>query len=164
MRTIAYFVGGLVILVGSFLITNWILSRNDVPNWKFNDEASLDAAAKAAAYHKSNDLGGHVDSVIRLDAGNVRADGWAADITGDGAPVTLDIFAQGRDIAAFPTDGPRADVTASLKANPKASGSSSKNTKFTAGFACPTGEKLFVVASSPTKSYALLGPQPLLCP
>ena len=65
MRTIAYLVGGLVVLVGSFLITNWFLSRNDGVNWKFTDEASLAAAAKAAGYHLSKDLGGHVDTVAR---------------------------------------------------------------------------------------------------
>ena len=61
MRTVAYLVGGLIVLVGSFLITNWILSRNDGVNWKFTDEASLAAAAKTAGYHSSKDLGGHVD-------------------------------------------------------------------------------------------------------
>ncbi len=89
MRTIAYLVGGLVVLVGSFLITNWILSRNDGVNWKFTDEASLAAAAKAAGYHPSKDLGGHVDTVARIDGGKVRVNGWAVDISGDGTPINL---------------------------------------------------------------------------
>jgi hypothetical protein len=29
MRTILYWIGGLAVLVGSFLVTNWILSMND---------------------------------------------------------------------------------------------------------------------------------------
>jgi len=164
MNRIGLLVVGLVVLVCAFFVTDWILSMNKSLNWKFTDEASLDAAANTAGYHKSNDLGGHVDSVRRLDGGHVRADGWAADITGDGSPIAIDIYAGGRDVAALRTDGPRADVTAALKANLKASVSSSKNTKFTSDFECPTGEKLFVVASTTTKGYALLGPQPLLCP
>ena len=106
MRTIAYWVGGLVVLVGSFLITNWILSRNEGLNWKFTDEASLAAAAKTAGYHSSKDLGGHVDTIVPIGDGKVRATGWAADISGDGSPITLNAFVNGRNIATFNTDGP----------------------------------------------------------
>ena len=164
MRTIAYWVGGLVVLVGSFLITNWILSRNDGLNWKFTDDASLAAAAKAAGYHLSKDLGGHVDTVVRIDTRHVKANGWAADFSGDGSPITLMAFVDGRNIATFRTEGARADITALIKANPNANPNAAKNTPFATSFSCAAGDKLFVVAATVTKSYLLLTPQPIVCP
>ena len=164
MRTIAYLVGGLIVLVGSFLITNWILSRNDGVNWKFTDEASLAAAAKAAGYHLSKDLGGHVDTVARIDSGNVRANGWAVDLSGDGTPISLSAFVNGRNMATFRTDGQRPDITAGVKANPKANPDAAKNTQFDRSFSCAAGDKLSIVATSATKSYLLLPPQPAVCP
>jgi hypothetical protein len=164
MRTIAYWVCGLAVLVGSFLITNWILSRNEGLNWKFTDEASLAAVAKAAGYHTSPNLAGHVDTVVQIGGGKIRANGWAVDLSGDGTPITLSAYINGHNIATFRTDGPRTDITAAVKANPKASPSATKNTQFVANFSCAAGDKLFVVATSATKSYLLLKPELLVCP
>jgi hypothetical protein len=164
MRTVAYLVGGLVVLVGSFLITNWILSRNDGVNWKFTDEASLATAAKAAGYQPSKDLGGHVDTVARIGPGRVRANGWAADLAGDGSPIALNVFINGREVAAFRTKGPRPDITAGINANPNASPDAAKNTLFVSELSCASGDMLFVVATTAKKSYALLPPAPTPCP
>ena len=164
MRTISYFVGGMVVLISSFLITSWILSRNDGVNWKFTDEASLASAAKAAGYHLSKDLGGHVDTVARIDRGKVRANGWAVDLSGDGTPLILSAFVNGRNMATFRTDGPRPDITAGVRANPKANSDAAKNTQFAGSFSCVPGDKLSIVATSTTKSYLLLPPQPAVCP
>ena len=163
MRTIAYWLGGLVVLVGAFLITNWILSTHGGLDWKFADEASLAAAAKAAGFHPAKDLRGSLDTVIRIDGGKVRVNGWAADFSGEGAsPITLAAFVNGENIATFRTDGPRADITALIEANPKVPSEAAKNTQFASSFLCVPGDKLFVVATTARKSYLLL--RSLVCP
>jgi hypothetical protein len=164
MRTIAYMVGGLVVLVGSFLVTNWILSRNDGVSWKFTDESSLAAAAKAAGYQPSQDMVGHVDGVVRIGDGKITANGWAADVTSNGSPITLNAYVKGRNVATFWTNGPRPDITALLKANPKANANAAKNTRFEVSFSCIAGDKFFVVATTLTKNYLLLEPRPGICP
>ena len=164
MRTIAYLVGGLIVLVGSFLITNWILSRNDGVNWKFTDEASLAAAAKAAGFAQSPDIHGGVDNVTRIDGERIQIIGWAADFSGDGTPINLTAFVDGRNKATFRTSGPRADITAGIKTIPKANPDAAKNVLFVASFSCPAGGKLFVVATTRVKNYHLLEPGSSICP
>ncbi len=66
-------------------------------------------------------------------------------------------------MATFRTDGPRPDITAGVKANPKANPDAAKNTHFVASFSCAAGDKLFIVATTVTKKYALV-PQARVCP
>jgi len=165
MKKVGRWIGGLVVLVGSFLITNWILSNSDSLSWKFTDEASLATEAKLAGFHTATYLAGYVENVVRIDGGLVRAAGWVIDPMGDGSSVVLDLFAKGRNEATFRTDGPRPDITALvMKTNPKASPAAANNTKFTSNFSCDSGERLFVVATTVTKGFVLLLPQPLICP
>jgi hypothetical protein len=166
MRKIGFMLGGLVVLVGSFLITNWILSKNNEGlNWRFTNEATLAAAATAAGFHSSKDLSGSVDAVVRIDNEKVRANGWVVDLSGDGTPIKLSAFVNGLNIATFDTDGPRLDVTEKIiKPNLRANQNSAKNTQFKASFPCAPGAKLFVVATTATRSYLLLPHQPAACP
>jgi hypothetical protein len=164
MRIVGYVLGGIIILVGSFLITSWILSTNDPQNWKFTDDASLATAAAAAGYQSSADIIGYVDGVTRIDAGKFTINGWAADISGDGAPIALTVFANGRGIASFRTDGPRPDVTAAIKTNPKANAGAAKSTQYISTLSCRSGDKLVVIATTASKRYGLLVPHPYTCP
>jgi hypothetical protein len=107
-------------LVGAFFIANWILSLNELPDWKFTDDASLAATAKAARFQPSADLVDYVDPISRIDPAKVRPEGLAADLSSDGAPMTLMVFVNGHGAAYFHTDGARPDVNASIKANPRA--------------------------------------------
>ena len=143
MQRIGFMLGGLVVLVGSFLITNWILSKNDGLNWKFTNEATLAAAATAAGFHQSKDFNGHVDMLVRADNRDVRVGGWAADISGNGSPIALNVFVNGRNITTFYTNGPRPDISGAIKANPKANPNSAKNTLFIANFSCAAGRQAF---------------------
>jgi hypothetical protein len=58
MQKIGFLLSGLIVLVGSFVITNRILSVNDNLDWNFTDEATLAAAANAAGFHLSQDFSG----------------------------------------------------------------------------------------------------------
>jgi len=165
MQRIGFLLGGMVVLVGSFLITNWILSNNEGLNWRFTDEASLEAAATAAGFHSSKDLSGFMEGVVRVDNEKVRANGWVVDISGDGTPIDLSAFVNGQNIATFRTDGPRPDVSETIiKPNPKANPNSANNVQFIASFSCAPGDKLFVVATTATRNYILLPYQPSVCP
>ena len=164
MRAIAYLVGGLAVLVGSFLITNWVLSQNDDLNWKFTDEASLVAAATAAGFSQSPNIHGGVDNITRIDGEKVRISGWAADFSSEGSPIAVKVFVNGRSVVSVRTNGPRPDITAGIKATPKANPNSAKNTVYGASFSCKIGDKFLIVATTATKGYGLLTPQPLICP
>lgn len=164
MNRIGFWVAGVVVLVGAVFITNWILSLNKLPDWEFTDDASLAAAANAAGFQPSADIVGFVDSISRIDPAKVRAEGWAADLSSDGAPMTLMVFVNGHGAAYSHTDGARPDVTASIMANPKANPDASKNTKYASIFSCAVGDKFFVVAITKDKRYAPLIPHPHICP
>jgi hypothetical protein len=165
MRKIGFWVSGLVVLVASFLVTNWILSINEGLNWKFTDEASLAAAAKAAGYSPSADLAGHVDNVSRIDGKNVAISGWALDISGDGSPLDLTAFIDGGRVATFHTEGSRPDIAVGMvKANPKANPESAKNTRIESKFSCAAGDNVFIVVTTRRKNFLLLQPYPLICP
>jgi hypothetical protein len=165
MQRIGFLLGGFFVLVGSFLITNWILSKNEGFNWRFTNEASLDAAATAAGFRSSKDLRGFVDTVVRIDNEKVSANGWVVDISGDGSPINLSAFVNGQNIATFRTDGPRPDITEGvIKPNPKANPNSANNTKFIASFPCAPGDKLDIVATTATRSYFPVPYPPAVCP
>jgi hypothetical protein len=165
MRRIGFLVGGLVVLVGAFLIANWILSMNGGLNWKFTDEASLDTVAKAAGYRLSpGNFIGHVEIFKRIDNGNVSIGGWALDLSNDGSPINLTAFISGRAIASFHTDGDRVDIIEAVRKTPTANPASAKNTLFASRVSCTPGDKVFVVATTASKNYLLLEPQPLICP
>jgi hypothetical protein len=165
MNKVGFFVIALVVLIGGFFVTNWILSINQpVPDWKFTDDASLAVAAKAAGFRSSADIIGYVDSVSRIDPGNVTVGGWAANLSGDGAPMTLMVFVDGHRAAYFRTDGARPDVTALIKGNPQANPDASKNTLYASSFSCPVGGQFFVVAITKDKRYAPLITHPHICP
>lgn len=158
-------IAGLFAVVISFVITFWSLTDNHRLNWNVTDEVTLAAAAAAAGYRTSADMGGNVDTLVRLDTQKVIANGWAADTAGDGSPLTLNAFARGSNIAVFWTDGARPDITAGFIANyPKANPDRVRNTKFITTFSCTAGAKLLVVVTSTNKRYAWLKPHSLVCP
>lgn len=164
MKKIGFWVAGLVVLVGAFFTINWILSINELPDWKFTDDASLAAAAKAAGFQPSADVIGFVDNISRIEPGKVRVAGWAADLSGDGAPITLMVFVNGHGAAFSSTDGSRPDVTAAIKANPKATSDAAKNTSFVSNFSCAADDKVVVVAVTKAKGYGPLTPNQSVCP
>jgi hypothetical protein len=88
--------------------------------------------------------------------------GWAADLVSQGTPLTILIFADGRNMLGTQTKGPRDDVAQALKLSAPAAA----NVAFAGEFSCSPGEALVVVAVTQKNSYAPLNQaaRPLICP
>ena len=88
--------------------------------------------------------------------------GWAADLAGQGTPITVLVFVNGRNALGTQTKGPRPDVAQAL--NLSEAGAS--NVAFEGALSCIPGEPLLVVAVTPNDFYAALNKaaRPLGCP
>jgi hypothetical protein len=167
---------GIGALVGSFLLILWLTALGTPPPDKAEprslavevlaahlvpDERILKAAAKAAELQPSDKLRGFIDEVARLDRAQAKIRGWAADLAGQGAPITVLVFANGRNTLGTQTKGPRPDVAQAL--NLSKDGAS--NVAFEGGLSCAPGEPLLVVAVTQNNLYAALNQaaRPLSC-
>jgi hypothetical protein len=168
---------GITALVSSFFLTLWLTAPGMPPANKAEppslaaeilaaylvpDERILRAAAKAAGLQPSDKLRGFIDEVARLDRRQVKIRGWAADLAGQGTPITVLVFANGRNTLGIETRGPRPDVAQALNL----SGAGASNVAFEGRLSCAPGEPLFVVAVTQNNFYAALNQTapPLGCP
>jgi hypothetical protein len=166
-----------VVLIGSFLTALWLLGSMTpqvVETARISNEAAvlaaylvpdekiLSAAAKAAGLQPSDKVSGYVDKASRLNNDQVKINGWAVDVAGQGKPITILVFADGKNVLLMQTKGARSDVANSLKLADAAA----TNVAFEGSLSCRTGQALFVVAVTESNSYAALGhaPGPILCP
>jgi hypothetical protein len=166
-----------VVLVGSFLTTLWLLgpgTPQEVETARTSNEAAvlaaylvpdekiLSAAAKAAGLQPSDNIRGYIDNISRLSNDEVKINGWAADLAGQGKPITILVFADGKNVLLTQTKGVRLDVANSLKLPDAAA----TNVAFEGLLSCRARQALFVVAVTKSNSYAALGhaPGPILCP
>jgi len=168
---------GIGALVSSFLLTLWLTAPGTLPANKAEpptleaqvlagylvpDERILTAAAKAAGLQPSDKLRGFIDEIARLDTAQVKIRGWAADLAGEGTPITVLVFANGRNTFEKQTNGPRSDVAQDLNLSKVAA----SNVAFEGGLSCIPGEPLLVVAITRKNFYAALNQaaRPLICP
>ena len=107
-------------------------------------QRTLADAARKAGFERSKHVRGNIDSYKRLDATRAEIVGWAADVRGDGMPLTIVAFAGGRGSVLGKTRGPRDDVT---KAE-KLSAAVAKNVGVRGAIECKPGEPVVVVAIS----------------
>jgi protein-S-isoprenylcysteine O-methyltransferase Ste14 len=119
--------------------------------------ASLLAAAREAGLRRSTDVK-VVAMVHRNEDGRVRVDGWAAEIGGTAAPLTVLVFTEGSLAFATKTRGGRSDITPDLNLSAEAASS----VAFTGKLACRPRQRLVVVATTVGNKYAL--PPTLMCP
>src|SRR5437870_5748043 len=167
---------GAGVLIGSFLITFCLTEPITGPNLGSappNKEAEvlpphlvpnkeiLSGAATAAGLHRPDKLSGNVAGVTRLNKDQVRIGGWAADSIGQGTPITVLVFADGKNVFATQTKGARSDVANALKLSDAAAA----NVAFGGVLSCSPRQSLFVVAVTQGNLYAMLGHSgPLVCP
>jgi hypothetical protein len=109
-------IGGLVVIVVSFLITLWLtaptpadlLAKHVMP-----DDASVRAAATLEGLSESPDVKGIIDGATRKDESTVTLSGWAADL--GGLRVTVLVLVDGKTVMNERTTGPpRPDVVQAL--------------------------------------------------
>jgi hypothetical protein len=156
---------GIVVLIGSFSTTFW-LAANGRPlaifiNSEISDEESITDAAISAGLRPALALRGDVEQVTRLNANHVRISGWSANPIGDGKPITVIAFIDGKVVLETRTIGPRGDVTAYLKLSDAAA----LNVVFDGVLSCRPRHRMFVVAVSEDAYAKLRGrTDTILCP
>lgn len=167
---------GAGILVASFLLTLWLTEATPpkIESAPSNKEATilagylvpdvgiLSAAAKAAGLQASDKVTGYIDEVRRLDRNEVKIRGWAVNSMGQGSPITVLVFANGKNVLETQTKGARSDVAVALQL-PDADAA---NVGFEGALRCNPGEPLLGVAVTQSSLYAALGHAPgaLVCP
>lgn len=113
--------------------------------------ASLMAAARKAGLRRS-DVNAIVDEIRRIDDGRVNIRGWAAEIGGNGSPLTILGFIDGANVFETKTRGERPDVTRALKLSAVAA----RNVAFEDTLVCRRGQKLIIAATTVSNRYFLL--------
>jgi hypothetical protein len=156
---------GVFVLIGSFLTTFWLTATPNSPltivvNSGVSDDERLSDAAISAGLWPSITLKGAVETVSRLSADQVKIVGWSADSEGGGMPIAVIAFTDGKAVLQTKTNGPRADISDSLKlANIAA-----LNVVFEGVLSCRPGRPLFVVAVTGNSYTKLTHRNSLLCP
>jgi protein-S-isoprenylcysteine O-methyltransferase Ste14 len=119
--------------------------------------ASLLAAARDAGLRRSPEV--KVASILsRTDDGRVRVDGWAAEIGGNGEPLTVLVFTEGFLALETKTRGERPDLPQDMKLSAEAA----RNVAFEGILTCRPRQRLVIVAVTLGNKYALL--PTLICP
>jgi hypothetical protein len=120
--------------------------------------ASVPAAAKKAGLRESSSIRAFVEEIRRMDDGRVNFRGWAAEIGGNGSPLTILAFIDGVKVFETKTKGERPNVTQALNL----SAAAARNVVFEDTLACRRGKRLIVVATTVGNGYILF--DRLLCP
>jgi hypothetical protein len=122
------------------------------------DLRRLMAAVKTAGLRGTPDVKGAIDEITRLDIDHVTLKGWAADISGNGTPLAVMVFVDGRNTLTMDATGGRPEIANELGL----SGAASANISFQANLVCSRGQRLIVVAVAPRDVYGHFGAR--LCP
>jgi hypothetical protein len=165
-----FWVGGALVLILSFSITLWLTEPEVPPADKIkilgasaiSNEATLHAAAGAAGLRNTTYVKGYIEVLRRLDATNVRIEGWATETTtiiSKGAPITIMAFSGGRNIFTVKAKGERPDVTAALNLSAEAA---KNDVAFAGQLECSSGQKLLIVGATLSGNYAVL--ETVTCP
>jgi hypothetical protein len=123
-----------------------------------SDATTLMTAVQTAALQGTSDVKGAIDEVRRTDDGRVTLKGWVVDAASRGQPVTIMVFADGRNALTIATSGARQDVASALGL----SGQTAANLSFQGSLSCSGGEKLMVIAVTAQNTYGYFGA--LACP
>lgn len=127
-------------------------------NSTVSDPASLMAAVQTAGLHGTPDVVGAIDELRRVDDGQVTLTGWVADKATGGAPLTVMVFTDGRNVLTAPTRGARADISRRFGLGERAAA----NIAFRGNVRCSRGHRLMVIAITPWNTYGHFGSR--ICP
>ena len=101
---------------------------------------------------------GNIDTVKRLDGGQVAVTGWAAQVNGAGTPLSVMAFPDAQHVFAVETKGERGDVASALRLASEAAA----NVGFELRLSCKTGQHVMVIAATHSNLFAPL--EAPLCP
>ncbi len=152
-------------LLGSFFITLWLTGPPDLPPVYQPEElktiagtSNIDLLEKlsASGLRADSSITGHVDVYEREPDKSIRIAGWALDRGGDGSPLTVSVYVDGKPRLTVNTAGPRDDVTRTFNL-PKYM---AKNIAFSGTFNCETSAPGMVLVVDPVDGrYSKLDPQ-----
>jgi hypothetical protein len=158
---------GFLVLIGSFLLTFWLVGTgastsplNILMSSHVSDDESLSDAAISAGLRPSLTLKGSVDQLTRLSEKQIRITGWSADSNGNGTPITVIAFTDGKLALQTNTNGPRPDVTDHFKLSNEAA----LNIGFGGVLDCRASRPLFIIAVAGNRYSKLSNQNTLLCP
>lgn len=123
-------------------------------NQSISDEQALGAAAAQLGLRPSRYMHGYVDWLERIPDGSVKLGGWAVDTNGDGSPLSLVIFAQGKGLPVVPTIGERPDVKDAYRLADRQSENLAFVVVSPSSIACGPTDNFVVVAVNNKKEYA----------
>ena len=161
----AWILGG-ALTISAFFSTLWLTEPDLPPGSGIAMLAKTPAAGSAELLSAIDDAGltrsefvrGNIDTMRRLDGGQVAMTGWAVQVNGAGSPVTVMAFPDAQHVFTIETKGERADVTSALRLRSEAAA----NVSFELRLSCKTGQHVMVIAATQSNLFAPLeGP---LCP
>ena len=122
------------------------------------DNAGLLAATDAAGLKASPVVRGNIDTVKRIDGGQVTISGWAAQINGKGSPLAVLAFPDLQHVYLAETKGERPDVTSTLRLRSGAAA----NVAFELVVTCSPGRPMPMIAATQDNLFTPLESPP--CP
>jgi hypothetical protein len=155
-------------LFGSFFITLWLTAPPDLPpalgaetlkTLAGSNNNDLLKKLAAAGFHSDEAVIGKVDLFAKAADDSLRIGGWALDPAGDGSPLIVAIYVDGKARLIINTKGPHDDVTKNLNLPDNLV----SNVGFSGTFSCaPAAEGIIIVISPSDGRYTRLNP--LRCP
>jgi len=172
MRPAAYIGMLAVVLVGSFVLTLWLVGKEAtspgptdsrsyserLASQQLSNYGDLSRLTDTLGMKRSSQMKGNVDAIRRTNDHEVMMLGWFADPDGDATPLTIAVFVSGSIAATAQTKGERPDVTQLLGL----SFGAEKNVRFDVLFTCSKGHQPVVVVLGSNKMYLPLISPP--CP
>ena len=155
-------------LFGSFFMTLWLTEPPDLPlavrattleTLTGSNNNDLLAKLTAAGFHSDEAILGKIDQFSKEPDDSLRIGGWALDRSGDGSPLIVSLYVNGRPRLSVKTKGRHAEVTKNFNLPDKLI----NNVGFSGTFSCPPAADGMILVISPSDArYARLNP--LRCP
>jgi hypothetical protein len=152
------------VLIGSFFLTLWLtdigipgLAVERLAGSQIDNLSDLIEAAVSAGLHRSFQMDGRIESMSRINNGEVAITGWMAE-PGEAKPISVLIFVAGKKVATTYTHGERPDVTKVLHAAFDAE----QNVRLEANFECASHDRPVIAGLGTSEQYFYLPSPP--CP
>jgi hypothetical protein len=154
-------------LFGSFFITLWLTAPPDLPLVLRADTLETITARNnndvinklaAAGLHSDEAIIGKIDQFDKQTNESLRVAGWALDRSGDGSPLIVAIYVDGKARLTVNTKGPHAEVTKAFNLPDKLI----SNVSFSGTFNCAAADGMTLVISPSDGRFTRLNP--LRCP
>ena len=129
-------------------------SYTDLQNRIVPNTETLRIAARESGLLPSEGLQGYVDKLEWLPDGSLKLGGWAVDRQGDGSPLSILVFANGKSVQIVLTTGERPDVKMAFGLSDQMSANLAFSVESPGPISCGPVDSFVVVAISKNNEYA----------